>query len=103
MEMAAREARAKEVGGRLHRPHRPQGTNPPDGTTTARAPGQAPYVGYVTTPPSKRDSPVSLEIQGLKSTLKRANPPSKLLIPFRNNRLRAYFFLRIDLRSGTPA
>ena len=48
MEMAAREARAKEVGGRLHRPHRPQGTNPPDGTTTARAPGQAPHVGHVT-------------------------------------------------------
>ena len=48
MEMAAREARVKEVGGRLHRPPRPQGTNPPDGTTTARAPGQAPHVGHVT-------------------------------------------------------
>ena len=51
MEIAAREARAKEVGGRLHRPHRPQGTNLPDRTTTARAPGQVPYVGHVITPP----------------------------------------------------
>ena len=51
MEIAAREARAKEVGGRLHRPHRLQGTNLPDRTTTARAPGQVLYVGYVTTPP----------------------------------------------------
>ena len=55
MEMAAREARAKEVGGRLHRPHRPQGTNPPDGTTTARAPGQAPHVGHVTMPCPRLD------------------------------------------------
>ena len=53
MEMATREARAKEVGGRLHRPPRPQGTNPPDGTTTTRAPGQAPHVGHVTVYNSK--------------------------------------------------